>query len=138
MPACIHVTVTVAANPQANPTAYAINTGNASLVTVPAGVGQGTMALGASRTSKLVNRSLILAAEARNARSQPRNVETVRPHPAAIVRWPQPNAAFASIAAAITSAVSAHRAADRASSSTCVRCQVLHRDRRGRSRRLTQ
>ncbi|TFB48260.1 hypothetical protein [Cryobacterium tagatosivorans] len=62
MPACTHVTVTVAVNRRARPSAYAINADNAdnaSPVTVPAGVGQSTTASGASRTNKPVNRPLI-------------------------------------------------------------------------------
>lgn len=81
MPACTHVTVTVAPNRRANPSAYAINADNASPVTVPAGVGQSTTASGASRTSNPVNRSLIEAAEARNPRNQPRTVEIGAPAP---------------------------------------------------------
>lgn len=109
MPTWTHLTVTVAANRRANPSAYAINTDNAAPWAVPAGLGQSTTASGASRTNSSVNQSLINAAESRNARNQPRTVETGRPQPAAILRCPHPNAVFASIAAAITSAVSARR-----------------------------
>lgn len=86
IPACTHVTVTVAVNRRASPSAYAINTDNASPCAVPAGWGQSTTASGASRTNKLVNRSPIDAAEAANARNQPRTVETGLPQPAAILR----------------------------------------------------
>ena len=83
IPACTHVTVTVAANRRASPSAYAINTDNAAPGAVPAGLGQNTTASGASRTNNPVNRSPIKAAEVPNARNQPRTVETGRPQPTA-------------------------------------------------------
>lgn len=86
MPAWIHVTVTVAANRRAKPSAYAINTDNASPPMVPTGLGQSTTASGASRTNNAVNRSPIAPAETANARSQPRTVETGLPQSAAVRR----------------------------------------------------
>ena len=138
IPTGTHVTVTLATNRRPSPSAYAINADNASPGAVLAGLGQTDTASGASRTNSPVNRSPIAPADAPNARSQPRTVEAGRPHPAAILRCPHPTANFSSIAAAITSALSTRRTANRTSSSTCVRRHPTHRERRGRQDRPTQ
>src|SRR5664279_2026609 len=66
-------------------------------------------------------------------RSQPRTVEAGRPSRAATRRWPHPPA-LASRAAPITVTASARRSSTLAGSSTWVRRQPTHTDRRGRSR----
>lgn len=118
MPACTHVTMPTPPNRRRSASAYASSADNAAAGMLPAGASQIDAASGASRTTSAMNRRAIRDAEPANARNQPRTVDTGRPSDTAIFRYPCPAENFASIAAAITAAASARRAASNTSSST--------------------
>ena len=138
IPASTHVTVPVWPNRRPNPAAYAINADTAPPTVVLAGWGQRTAGSGASRATNLVNRSPIAPADAEKERSHPRTVDAGRPHPTATLRCPHPRTMFFSRASAITAALSARRAANHTSNSTCVARHATHRARRGRHVRPAQ